>query len=85
MIYKIVSIRDRAADTFIVPSFVSSIGAATRSFGDEINRKAENNQINTHPEDFDLYEVGAFDDETGEVMPTKPRQIAIGKDLKVTN
>ena len=82
MIYKIVAIRDRAGDLFSQPAFVNSRGAAIRSFGDEVNRKAENNQLNTHPEDFDLYEIGTFDDSTGELIPTTPKQIAVGKDLK---
>jgi hypothetical protein len=80
MKYLAVSIRDRAGDVFSAPAFVTSIGVAKRSFSDEINRKAENNQLNSHPEDFDLYEVGSFDDQGGQLEPCVPRQLAIGKD-----
>ena len=83
MIYKVVSIRDRASDLYSAPIFVASLGAAIRSFGDEVNRKAENNQLNSHPEDFDLYLIGEWNDESaafggGNIV----KQIAIGKDYK---
>lgn len=82
MILKIVAVRDRAADVFGQPNFVASIGAAIRAFGDEVNRSGDpNNAFNKHPEDFDLYEIGEYDDSTAELIPIKPRQLAIGKDL----
>jgi len=80
MIYKICSIRDRAADSFSIPMFFAQTGAAIRAFGDEVKRPAENNNLNKHPEDFDLYLIGEFDDQTGEFSPMRPQQIAIGKD-----
>jgi len=83
MILKIVAMRDRAADVFAAPNFVASIGGAIRSFADEVNRKAEGNVLNAHPEDFDLFELGEYDDQSASFMLLdNPRQIAIGKDLK---
>lgn len=81
MILKIVAIRDRAADVFGQPNFVTSIGGAIRSFSDEINNKREGNTLNQHPEDFDLFELGDYDDASAsfDLLP-QPRQIAIGKD-----
>lgn len=83
MLLHIVSIRDRAANVFGVPMFMSSIGAAIRSFGDEINRTGDQNNImNRHPDDFDMYELGVYDDGTAKFeMLESPRQIAVGKDL----
>lgn len=43
MIFQILCVRDRAADVFGTPSFHTSIGAAVRAFGDEINRAAQDN------------------------------------------
>lgn len=80
MRYKVVCIRDRAADVFSTPVFVANTGIAVRSFADEINRVGENNQMNKHPEDFDLYGLGEWDDETGEFEGTRPTQLAVGKD-----
>lgn len=81
-VYVIVSIRDRAADAFGRPAFVPSQGTAIRSFQDEVNRQDANNEMNRHPDDFDLYILGHFDDQTGHFDAHEPRQIAIGKALK---
>lgn len=66
---KIVAVLDAAASTFGTPFFVVSTGQAVRSFKDEINRPAEDNPLNRHPEDFTLYCLGEYDDETGEIVP----------------
>lgn len=81
----ILSVRDRAADTFGQPFFPAALGQGIRSFGDEVNRAAQDNPLYAHPEDFDLYEVGVWDDTTGtfESLEGGPRMLAIGKDVKV--
>lgn len=82
MIYRIVAVRDRAADTYAQPVFVTTVGGAIRAFEDEINRENENNALFRHPDDFDLYEIGAYDDQSAEIVSSKPKQIAIGKEMK---
>jgi len=80
---QIVAIHDRAADAFGRPIFVNSLGQAIRSFQDEINRPGDNNEMNKHPDDFDLYHLGLYDDNTGRMISLdEPKQIAIGKQLK---
>lgn len=83
MRYKILAVRDRAIDAFGQPFFSVSVGGAVRGFADEINRAGENNQLNKHPDDFDLYLLGEFDDSNGKFETSDPSQVAIGKDLKV--
>lgn len=80
MQFHILAVRDRAADVFGQPMFAPSVGLAIRGFGDEINRAAPDNQLNKHPEDFDLYSLGLFDDSTGEFNCHSPKMVAIGKD-----
>lgn len=78
----IIAMRDRSADVFGQPQFVPNIGAAIRSFGDEINRQADNNILYSHPDDFDLFVLGTYDDATAEFSTDEaPRQIAVGRDL----
>lgn len=78
---KVLAIRDRAVDAYGLPIFVVAIGQGVRSFGDEINR--EGSAYHAHPEDFDLYLLGDFDEQTGTLVPIGvPRQVAIGKDLR---
>lgn len=76
-----VVVRDRSADVFGTPTFVTSKGGAIRSFGDEINRQAAGNVLAAHPEDFDLYFLGMYDDATATFEAVRPEQIAVGKDL----
>lgn len=85
MRYKVVCIRDRAADVFGQPVFVSNVGGAIRSFGDEIRRPSSVERPNSmydHPEDFDLFYLGEYDDESGTFFCERPSQIAVGKDYK---
>jgi len=83
MRYKIFSVRDRAIDAYGQPFYATSVGGAVRSFSDEVNRPAENNQLAKHPEDFDLFLLGEYDDSTGEFDTTRPAQVAVGKDLVI--
>lgn len=83
MILFVVAIRDRAAQVYGQPNFVTSIGGAIRGFADEINRPADNNMLSKHPEDFDMFHLGSYNDEIGEFQCGTPKQIAIGKDLVI--
>ena len=81
----ICSIRDSAADAYGRPFFLPSVGVAIRSFTDEVNRSAEDNQIYQHPEDFDLFELGEFDDATGRfTLLDVPKQLALGRMVGVS-
>jgi len=76
-------VRDRAANVFGQPQFTASTGSAIRGFTDGVNRKDAQNIMNAHPEDFDLYLLGTYDDNTGEFETHTPKQIAVGKDVIV--
>lgn len=79
------SVKDRAADAFGRPMFVPSTGVAIRSFSDEVNRNDTDNQLFNHPDDFDLYELGEFDDNTGLFsLHEQPKLLTLGKQVKTT-
>jgi hypothetical protein len=83
MILTIVAIKDRAADAFMRPFFVPTANMAIRSFMDEVNRDAADNQMFVHPDDFDLYEIGLFDDSTGRITSYDDMKLLIlGKQAK---
>lgn len=63
----IAAIRDVKAGIFMQPFFVPAVGVAVRNVQDEVRRVADDNMLNMHPEDFELWQLGTFDDETGEV------------------
>jgi hypothetical protein len=79
------TVKDRAADAYGRPMFVPSIGVAIRSFSDEINRNDPENQLFNHPDDFDLYELGEFDDNSGLfALHDQPKLVSLGKQVKLT-
>lgn len=85
MILNICTVKDRAADAYGRPMFVPSTGVAIRSFSDEINRNNADNQLYNHPDDFDLYELGSFDDNTGLFsLHEQPKLLSLGKQVKIS-
>lgn len=83
MKYVVLSIRDRGADVFGTPYCSASVGQAIRAFGDEVNRDAPENLLAKHPDDFDLYQIGLFDDASGRFeMADDVRVLIRGKDVR---
>lgn len=83
MEHQVVAVKDRALDTFMRPFFTPALGAAIRSFQDEINRTES--EMNKHPDDYDLYHLGHWDDASGAFQSfQQPIQIGIGKQLTNT-
>lgn len=79
----IVAVKDRAADAFMRPFFVPTANMAIRSFMDEVNRESSDNQLFAHPDDFDLYEIGIFDDSNGAINShPDPKMLMLGKQAK---
>jgi hypothetical protein len=82
MLQFVVSVKDRAADVFNRPFFVPHRNVAVRDFTDEVNRNAADNQLNKHPDDFDLYLLGTFDDSAGTfAMEDQPIVLVRAKDV----
>jgi len=76
------SIKDRALAAYMRPWFAVTTGQAIRMFTDELNR--HDSEMFKHQDDYDLYHLGSFDEETGKMKPIDtPMQIAIGKHLKL--
>lgn len=82
MILQVFSIRDRASDSYGAPFYMASPGAAMRAFSDLINSDSKD-LASKHPDDFDLYALGSFDDTTAVFsLLEHPRQVCLGRDLK---
>jgi len=79
----IVAVKDRAADAFMRPFFVPTPAMAVRSFMDEVQREAPDNQLFHHSDDFDLYEIGIFDDSNGRIVSHEDMKVLmLGKQAK---
>lgn len=64
-----VCIKDTAVQAFNRPFFVRGVPEALRLFVDEVNRSASDNPMFNHSEDFELYRVCSFDDQSGAMVP----------------
>lgn len=80
MILYVCSIRDSATVAYTRPVFVVAPGQAMRSFQDECNRVAPDNDLSNHPGDFELHQLGTFDDSTGRFSTIDPVLLMRGKD-----
>ncbi|AXH73330.1 MAG: nonstructural protein [Microviridae sp.] len=78
MKHNIMSIKDRLAGSFQRPWASPSLAVAMRAFMDEI--KNPETALAKHPEDYDLYEVGEFDDDSGSMTSNlhSPRLLLSG-------
>lgn len=82
MKYLIFVLKDRAADVFGQPMFSTSEGSQVRAFSDEVNRADEKNMLYLHPDDFDLFRVGSFDDQTAVFETQLPELVVLGRSVK---
>lgn len=75
MLMKAYTIRDSKAETYGLPFFQATHGMAERSFRELVNDPQS--KVNKFPEDFDLYYIGEYDDQTGkfEALETPEHQL----------
>jgi len=65
MKHVMVAVFDKAAGAFSPPQFCPAAGVACRQFEDVVN--GEESIFTRHPEHFELYQLGVFDDSNGSV------------------
>lgn len=89
MIHKIFTVFDQAAEAYLTPFFLHSEGMAKRSFKDAIGDQSH--QFGMNPEDYTLFHIGEYDDETAQIEHMYPRSLGNGleyltqKTQEVTN
>jgi len=64
------SIFDKATQAYMRPFQAPTVGAAMRSFEDDV-RNPES-PANAHPEDYALFQIATFDDQSGLMQPIEP-------------
>lgn len=67
----ILALQDKKAEMFMQPFFVPTVGVAYRNLQDEMSRGGTDNPLANHADDFDLWQLGTFDDETG-IVDSEP-------------
>ena len=77
-------VRDSASSCYMRPFYMVSEGMALRSFQDEVNRDADDNMMFRHPEDFELFSLGTFDDSDASFdLHRVPKSLATAKQMKL--
>lgn len=82
MIYIVCAIHDRSINAYINMHCVRAEGQAIRQFQDAINDDKAGS-IFKHPDDYDLYRIGTYNDDDGMIQAEKPHKIADGKQLSL--
>lgn len=72
MITKFFAVYDHAAKAYMQPFQMQTRGQAIRGWIDAVNDPKT--QFSKHPQDFVLYEIASYDDESGSFENTNPPQ-----------
>lgn len=77
------AVKDTATQSFGTPFTVLTRNAAIRSFRAEVNSKNDSSMISTHPQDFELFVCGSFDQDAGTLAAySAPELLVRAIDLK---
>lgn len=63
------AIKDNLAEVFLTPILFNNENVAIRWFSEVVNSKEENRTIYNNPGDYELWKIGVFNDQTGEITP----------------
>ena len=77
---KICTIHDSKVGAYMRPMTFTALGQAERTFRDIVNDLEH--EIGKHPEDYTLFMVGEFNDQTGNIEAIEPLSIGNGINYK---
>lgn len=63
---KIFAIYDNKAEAYMQPFYATTVGLALRIFADNVGNPET--IMHKNPNDFVIFEIGSFDDQTGELV-----------------
>lgn len=82
MITKMYCVHDTAVKAFTAPHFARTHGEAERNFKHAVN-DSKSGHLSANPEQFTLFYLGDYDDETGIVSPlAAPQAVVTGAQCK---
>lgn len=82
---KIYSIRDAKGNVFFTPKYFRNEDEARRYIHQLVNTPNEQNLINRYPEDYDLFYLGTYNEESGRINGIVPTHIVKALTLKDQN
>lgn len=72
-VHVMLAVYDVVGATYDRPFAVPSVAVGVRSFQNAL--KDPQAQISKNPSDYALYEIGAYDDQSGELISKPPQQV----------
>lgn len=75
---KMFAVHDSKAEAYLQPFSMRSKGEAIRAFQNSVNDPQT--QFNKYPADFTLFEIGEYDELTGQIIPSN--KIALGNAIE---
>ena len=83
MILKVLSLFDSKVKAYAQPYYARSLGEGERAFeqifvSEDPNPQVQFSHYRMAPQDFHLYHIGDFNDETGELIPCKHVSVCSG-------
>lgn len=78
-VFKVVAVKDELTNSFLQPTFIESIEEAERLFAYQINNIGIWKE---NPEDYSLYHIGSYDQETGSLIGINPVKVAGGRSVR---
>lgn len=76
---RIYTIRDAKAEIYLPPFTFRTDGEAIRAFDDSVQKPGTS--LHDHPEDFFLYKVGSFNQDTGLIEVSSSVSLGCGVDF----
>lgn len=72
----IYTVYDTKAQAYLAPYFMHADGMAIREFSNAVNN--ERHHFSRNPEDYILFSIGVFDDNTAEIKSATPQTLGSG-------
>lgn len=75
-------VQDRKSELFAAPMLFVNEADAVRNFADAVNREDAQSMLYLHPDDYDLFRIGTFDDQDGILVAEPHRRLMTGSEAK---
>lgn len=75
-VFKVIAVKDELTNSFLSPAFIESIEEAERLFAYQVNTIG---LWKENPEDYSLYHIGSYDQETGSLIGITPVKVVGGR------
>lgn len=81
MIYKLFAVKDKALNSFSAPYTQGTIESGIRMWRELVLFQQEENRYRRSPNDFTLYLIGEYDDDTGQIENVVPQPLATASEV----